>query len=186
MPSDNKMNLDKRVSRVLLFLAAAAITMFLSVVVDEFFFHRGVPTARLLLATNAFTGVLAGIAWLQNQLRKRQQLQNLEDRLQTISELNCQVRNVLGIVAFYGAKTSNAYASKVFSDGLDRMEWILRGVLTKWKLVKPQPSGPVCFPSMSTRTMLRKAKQHLFGRYSLASICDRLGEYWTKHRACFD
>jgi hypothetical protein len=96
------------------------------------FLQSGMPPILLLAISSLVIGAL-GNGILQEKRRLRdQQRQFLEDRLETVSEINHQVRNVLGVVAFYGVQTKNPYTARLVSDALVRMEGIMRGVLCKW------------------------------------------------------
>jgi hypothetical protein len=133
-----------------------------ALLVEVFFLQSGAPTFAVLVMSSLVIGALGyGIVVERRKLRD-QQRQVLEDRLETVSEINLHVRNVLGVVAFYGTQTKNIYTTRMVSDALVRMEGIMRGVLSRWGLQEsystwlnsspdlqssPSPTSPKSQPS---------------------------------------
>ena len=133
-----------------------------ALLVELFFLQSGASTLTVLVMSSLVIGALGyGIVIERRKLRD-QQLQVLEDRLETVSEINLHVRNVLGVVAFYGTQTKNIYTTRMVSDALVRMEGIMRGVLSRWGLQEaystslnsspglqssPSPASPKSQPS---------------------------------------
>ena len=121
--------IDKAVTQVLLFSTIFAVTVLLGIV-DAVCLVKGVSAFTILLLSNCCAGAMAGVVVFQRQLRKNQRLEALEENLQTIRDMNHEVRTMLGVVGFYGTQTNNEYALKVFDEGFKRMESIMRRVLS--------------------------------------------------------
>lgn len=112
--------------------ATTAFIVVSALLLELFFVQSGAPQIVVFAISSVVIGILGnGILQERRKLRD-QQRQVLEDRLETVSEINHQVRNVLGVVAFYGVQTKNPYTARLVSDALVRMEGIMRGVLCKW------------------------------------------------------
>lgn len=132
---------NKTAGRVAHVIVATVVALALGMMLDLICLRIGVPLLILLVVTNLAIGLAAATTILQYSLRKRDRIQALEERLQTISDINHEIRTCLGIVAFYGTHTSSDYALKVFDEGFRRMEMLVRTVLKKWDLVDSE-TGP--------------------------------------------
>jgi hypothetical protein len=127
--------MNKTAGKLAHFVIATVVALAVGMVLDLICLRCGVPLLTLLVVNNLAIGLVAAAAFLQHSLRKRDRIQALEERLQTISDMNHEIRTCLGIVAFYGTQTSSDYALKVFDEGFQRMEVLVRTVLKKWDLV---------------------------------------------------
>jgi len=104
---------------------------------------NGTSHFAILLTANSFSGVLVTLLYLQHREYEAQRLRTLDENLQVIRDMNQEVRSVLRIMAFYGAQTKNDNALKVFEDCFNRMDAIMREVLSRSSSVSesdpPQP-----------------------------------------------
>jgi hypothetical protein len=150
------------IKKVISPIVGAGFICSLALAVELYFLQSGAPTLAVLVMSSLVIGALGYGIVLEKRKGREQQRQLLEDRLETISEINHHVRNVLGVVAFYGTQTKNIYTTRMVSDALVRMEGIMRGVLSKWGLQEsystwlssspdpqpsPSPTSPKSQPS---------------------------------------
>lgn len=127
----NRYNSIKKVASPII---GAGFICSLALLVEVFFLQSGAPMLAVLIMSSLVIGALGYSMVLEKRKLRDQQRQVLEDRLETVSEINLHVRNVLGVVAFYGTQTKNIYTTRMVSDALVRMEGIMRGVLSRWGL----------------------------------------------------
>lgn len=124
-----------------------------ALLLEAFFLENGWSTTSVFVISSLVIGALGYGIYLERRKLRDQQRQFLEDRIETMSEMNHHVRNVLGVLAFYGTQTKNIYTTRMVSDALVRMEGIMRGVLSRWGLQEsystwlnsspaPKPSVP--------------------------------------------
>jgi hypothetical protein len=149
---ENHMNRDNRFTKAISSLVDAGFFFSSAFALELLFLRSGVPTMAVFAISSLVIGALGYGIVLERRRRKDQQRQVLEDRLETISEINHHVRNVLSVVAFYGMQTKNIYTTRMINDALVRMEGIMRGVLSRWgfqetystwlKSSPPPPSPP--------------------------------------------
>jgi hypothetical protein len=126
------MNRDNGLKKVVSSFVDAGFFFSSAFALELFLLRSGVPTmAVFVMSSLVITALGYGIV-LERRRRRDQQRQVLEDRLETISEINHHVRNVLSVVAFYGMQTKNPYTARIVNDALVRMEGIMRGVLSRW------------------------------------------------------
>jgi hypothetical protein len=128
------MNRYNSIKKVVSLIIGAGFICSSALLVELFFLRSGAPTLAVLVMSSLVIGALGYGIVLERRKFRDQQHQVLEDRLDTVSEINLHVRNVLGVVAFYGIQTKNPYTTRMVSDALVRMEGIMRGVLSRWGL----------------------------------------------------
>jgi hypothetical protein len=116
---------------VVAFLLFAAFVSGIGFAFDRLLLREGVPRLGVLLLSNALTGLIAGVLFLQHKIRAQEQHRLLEQRLEKIAEMNHHVRNALQVVAFYRHQISDPAASRLIQDSIDRIEWTLEEVLPR-------------------------------------------------------
>lgn len=118
--------------------AVAVFIIFVSAV--GFFFDRllvreGVPSLGVMLLSNALTGVVAGILYLEVRVRAHDKQRLLEERLQKVTEMNHHVRNALQVVSFYRYQITDPEAARLLQESIKRIEWTLEEVLPRgWNI----------------------------------------------------
>ena len=116
------------------------VAFFLVVSAVGFFFDRllvwaGVPRPDVMLLSNALTGLVAAILFLQVKVRAQDRQRVLEDRLQKVTEMNHHVRNALQVVSFYRYQITDPEASRLLQESIKRIEWTLEEVLPRgWNI----------------------------------------------------
>jgi hypothetical protein len=153
---DKHMNRDNRFKQAVSSFVDAGFVFSSALALELFFLQSGVPTRAVFVMSSIVIGALGYGIVLERRRRRDQQRQVLEDRLETISEINHHVRNVLSVVAFYGMQTKNIYTTRMINDSLVRIEGIMRGVLSRWGFQEtystwlkssPPPPSPPSSPS---------------------------------------
>lgn len=119
----------KTLVQIILFITLLSITVSFGTVFDVALLRSGLSPLTVLLIANALTGAVIAFAHLQREEHEAQRLLAVDENLRILREMNHEVRNVLGVVAFYGKQTRNDYVLKVFDSGFRRMDSILREVL---------------------------------------------------------
>jgi hypothetical protein len=119
----------KTLVQIILFITLLSITVSFGTVFDVALLRSGLSPLTVLLVANALTGAVIAFAHQQREEHEAQRLLAVDENLTILREMNHEVRNVLGVVAFYGKQTRNDYVLKVFDSGFKRMDSILREVL---------------------------------------------------------
>jgi hypothetical protein len=119
----------KTLIQIILFITLLSITVSFGTVFDVALLRSGLSPLTVLLIANALTGAVIAFAHQQREEHDAQRLLAVDENLKILREMNHEVRNVLGVVAFYGKQTRNDYVLKVFDSGFRRMDSILREVL---------------------------------------------------------
>ena len=90
--------------------------------------HRdGVPNRDLILISNIFVGLVAGLLAYVLAVREQQRQDYVEKRLRVISDMNHHIRNALQVISFYTSEDKEKQAA--MSDAVERIQWALREVL---------------------------------------------------------
>lgn len=92
---------------------------------------NGTSHFAILLTANSFSGILVTLLYLQHREYEAERLRTVDENLRVIRDMNQEVRSVLRIMAFYGSQTKNDHALKVFEDCFNRMDTIMREVLSR-------------------------------------------------------
>lgn len=133
----------KTLIQIILFITLLSITVSFGTVFDVALLRSGLSPLTVLLIANALTGAVIAFAHQQREEHEAQRLLAVDENLKILREMNHEVRNVLGVVAFYGKQTRNDYVLKVFDSGFKRMDSILREVLGRGQpLDEWQDSSP--------------------------------------------
>jgi hypothetical protein len=109
---------------------------------DRLLLKEGVPRFDVLLLANLLTGLVAAALFLQARSRIREKERLLEQKLETIAEMNHHVRNALQVVAYYGYQHDDEKAGTLINDSIARIEWTLKEVLPRGWDLGPQPENP--------------------------------------------
>jgi DNA-binding Lrp family transcriptional regulator len=121
----------KTLVQIILFITLLSITVSFGTVFDVALLRSGLSPLIVLFIANALTGAVIAFAHLQREEHEAQRLLAVDENLKILREMNHEVRNVLGVVAFYGKQTRNDYVLKVFENGFKRMDSIMREVLSR-------------------------------------------------------
>jgi hypothetical protein len=120
---------------VLAFTGSALLICAIGYGFDRLLLKEGVPRFDVLLLANILTGCVAAALFLQVRSRIREEERLLEQRLETIAEMNHHVRNALQVVAYYGYQHDDDKAAKLIRESITRIEWTLKEVLPRgWDL----------------------------------------------------
>lgn len=102
---------------------------------DRLMVREGVPSLGVMLLSNALTGLVAGILYLEMRVRAQEKQRLLEQRLQKVAEMNHHVRNALQVVSFYRYQITDPEAGRLLQDSIKRIEWTLEEVLPRgWNI----------------------------------------------------
>lgn len=102
---------------------------------DRLLVREGVPSLGVMLLSNALTGVVAGILYLEVRVRAQEKQRLLEERLQKVTEMNHHVRNALQVVSFYRYQITDPEAARLLQESIKRIEWTLEEVLPRgWNI----------------------------------------------------
>lgn len=118
--------------------AVAVFIVFVSAVgfgFDRLLVREGVPSLGVMLLSNALTGLVAGILYLEVRVRAQDRQRLLEERLLKVAEMNHHVRNALQVVSFYRYQITDPEASRLLQESIKRIEWTLEEVLPRgWNI----------------------------------------------------
>jgi Na+(H+)/acetate symporter ActP len=131
---------NKHIAKPLVFLIMATTAVFGGMVLDYFLLQNGVRPFHVLLLSNVFMAATVATSLLLKSQRQLDKQQALADRLATVEEMNRHLHNALTAIAFYGRQTDNEHGMQVVSESLSRIDDLLRGVLSKWRLVSETPN----------------------------------------------
>lgn len=102
---------------------------------DRLMVREGVPSLGVMLLSNALTGLVAGILYLEVRVRAQEKQRLLEHRLLKVAEMNHHVRNALQVVSFYRYQITDPEASRLLQESIKRIEWTLEEVLPRgWNI----------------------------------------------------
>jgi len=133
---------SSRFKSVLAFLVVISLICAVGYGFDRLLLQEGVPRFDVLLLANALTGLVAAALYLQVRARTQEKERLLEQKLETIAEMNHHVRNALQVVAFYGIKCDDNQAGKLINESIARIEWTLKEVLPRGWDLGPQTEDP--------------------------------------------
>jgi hypothetical protein len=133
---------SSRLKSVLAFLIVVCLICAVGYGFDRLLLKEGVPRFDVLLLANALTGLVAAALFLQARARAQEKERLLEQKLETIAEMNHHVRNALQVVAFYGIKCDDNQAGKLINESIARIEWTLKEVLPRGWDLGPQAEDP--------------------------------------------
>jgi hypothetical protein len=136
------MKLENPISKVLIFTAVAGFATSFGVALDGCLLQRGVSGFAILCASNALIGIVTGVLVLQHKERQKEKHQILEERIETIAEVNQHIRSVLTSVAFYGRQNGSANA-EVMTELLRRVEANLAHLFKRLLLDESLPQSVV-------------------------------------------
>jgi hypothetical protein len=124
------MNWKQPILTILIFAITAVCATSAAVCLDAFLTQQGMSDASILYASNALVGIAAATLVLLQRLRVQAKNQILEERIETLSEVNQHVRSVVTSLAFYGRQTGKA-DGEVLSEHLRRVEAGLSELFTR-------------------------------------------------------
>lgn len=95
---------------------------------------EGFTRIDVLLASNGFTGIVAGLLFysLSNQERERRKL--VQQRLRTIADMNHHIRNALQVITYATAAETHANSVELIRSSVERIQWALREVLPGYEI----------------------------------------------------
>lgn len=133
--------------------AVAVFIVFVSAVgfgFDRLMVREGVSSLGVMLLSNALTGLVAGILYLEVRVRAQERQRLLEERLRKLAEMNHHVRNALQVVSFYRYQITDPEASRLLQDSIKRIEWTLEEVLPRGWNIEGMPLDRKVPPENST------------------------------------
>jgi hypothetical protein len=130
---------SSRLKSILAFLVFAVLISAVGYGFDRLLLQEGVPRFDVLLLANLLTGLVAAAFFWQARSRNQEKERLLEQKLETIAEMNHHVRNALQVVAYYGYQHDDDKASKLINQSIARIEWTLKEVLPRGWDVRKQP-----------------------------------------------
>jgi hypothetical protein len=125
-------------------LAVLCVCVVLCVWVAGFGFDRllvkdGVTRSRILIVSNALTGIVAGSLFFSLAYYERLRRKLVRERLHTIAEMNHHIRNALQVIT-YAAAADSGKSVELIRNSVERIEWSLREVLPGHVIANP--GGP--------------------------------------------
>lgn len=131
---------SKNIITAIAFVAISVITPLAATALEVISFQSGMAPFKVMVFANAVTGAAFALVYLLYKCQDIQKREAVDENLRIMRDMNQEVRNILGIIAFYGKEANNAYVLKVFENGVKRMESIMREVLNHGTTIDPQPS----------------------------------------------
>ncbi len=119
---------DSRMRLIVLCVCVVVLVWLVGFSFDRVLARDGVTRTDILLLSNGLTGIVAGFLFfsLTNNERLRRKL--VEERLNTIAEMNHHIRNALQVIT-YATVADNEESVQMIRDSVERIEWALREVL---------------------------------------------------------
>ncbi|HEY6351367.1 MAG TPA: hypothetical protein VI636_18330 [Candidatus Angelobacter sp.] len=118
----------------LLSLIVIAMVTALGFLLNVLLLHEGIPRMDLMLLSSLITGIAAGWLFYQFLRNERTKQEALQQRIQTVAELNHHIRNALQVIRYAGGSksTSDAMQLQLINEAVARIDWALREVLSKY------------------------------------------------------
>ncbi len=91
--------------------------------------HEG--TGMTMIISNVLAGVIAGALVFRLLQFGRERRVRIEERLQTISDMNHHIRNALQVISFSLSSSQDKNHVAEIHDALDRIQWALREILPR-------------------------------------------------------
>jgi hypothetical protein len=128
---------DPRLLSIVLFLFLTA----LGFAFDRMLVIEGLGRAWALLLTNSLTAAITACLFFLYDVRRKQEQDAVQQRMQVIADMNHHVRNALQVISFFGAQQHDRESVALIRDSVDRIEWTLREVLPRYAPGRdlPQP-----------------------------------------------
>lgn len=118
------------ISKILIFAAPAVCATSAGVCLDAFLSQQGLSDFSILWASNVLLGITVGSLVFQYKLRLKAKQQILEERIETLSEVNQHIRSVLTSLTLYGTQSGSGDA-ELLSELLRRVETNLVDLFTR-------------------------------------------------------
>lgn len=120
---------------------------------DEFLAQGGWSRWTLIVTTDVFVGLIAGVFFFAFARAEKRNRELLRERMRTVAELNHHVRNALQVIKFWGVQHENCLHDdpqiQLMKDSVDRIEWALKEVLPQY----PEPEiKPASAPANASLT----------------------------------
>jgi proline racemase len=96
---------------------------------DRVMTREGVPRTDVLLLTNLVTGIAAGVIGYQIIEAEREQRRLMQQRLETIAQMNHHIRNALQVIVCVRAQHAGDESLDVIHEAIERIDWALREIL---------------------------------------------------------
>ncbi len=129
-------------SRLRLLLSCLGVLLLVGLVgfiFDYLLVEEGVRRIDILVESNALTGIVSAVFfyYLSNFERERRKM--VEQRLQTIAEMNHHIRNALQIITYATFSQKQEDSFELIRTSVERIEWSLREVLPGHAATNPEP-----------------------------------------------
>lgn len=118
------------ISKILIFAVTAVCATSAAVCLDAFLTQQGLSDFSIMWASNVLIGIAAGSLVLEHKLRVKAKHQILEERIETLSEVNQHLRSILTSLTLYGTQIGSADA-EMLSELLRRVEARLVDLFTR-------------------------------------------------------
>jgi hypothetical protein len=122
---------------------------------DRFLVYGGLSRTYMLIVSNTLTGIVTGGLFLYVARHEKARRDQLQERMQTVAELNHHIRNALQVIKLCGTQPESSLDGRqlqLIKESADRIEWALREVLPKYpadeKAIMRQP--PVGYAARSS------------------------------------
>jgi len=96
--------------KILIFAVAAVCATSAGVCLDAFLTQQGLSDLSILWASNVLIGIAVGSLVFQYKLRLKAKQQIVEERIETLSEVNQHIRSVLTSLTLYGTQSGSGDA----------------------------------------------------------------------------
>jgi len=125
---------------LLFFLLVVFVVGAVGVGFDRLLFKEGVSRIDVLTLSNALTGLVVGLLYLQLSRVERERRAEVQRRLHTIAEMNHHIRNALQVIAYASVSADSEQSVEMIRSSMERIEWALREVLPGH--ITPQANSP--------------------------------------------
>ncbi len=97
---------------------------------DLLLLHNHEGTRLTMVVSNSLAGLIAGVLVFRVLQFGRERRARIEERLQTISDMNHHIRNALQVISFSAGSAHDQHLEGI-REAVDRIQWALREVLPK-------------------------------------------------------
>lgn len=129
---------DSRTRLIVLCLCVVVLVWMVGFSFDRLLARDGVTRNDILLTSNFLTGVVAGFLFFSLTNNERLRRKVVEERLNTIAEMNHHIRNALQVIT-YATVADNEESVQMIRNSVERIEWALREVLPGHATIPADP-----------------------------------------------
>lgn len=127
--------LRTRAAAALCAVAAGAAIFCTAFFIERYFHEQGNDPLPMIAASDALAALLGTLLMLRIFFNIIERRRTIVQRLTAIAEINHHIRNALDLIQLSAQTTADKRAITIIQEGVERIEWTLREVLS--------PAGPL-------------------------------------------